>query len=257
MTIRVLVIDDEPLARDDLKYMLSRYDDIRVEGEASNESEALQLIKETNPDLIFLDILMPKSDGMPEYPAGLSLAKSLTELSRLPFFIFVTGYPEYAFEGYQYEPLHYVTKPIEDQRLEDAINRARKLLSPPALKVKIRHRLSNPTKYVESYVEIREIVLIQKVKGTDTAEVYLYGGNVLEGVRTKLEDFKEELNEANFFQPHISFLVNLTHVSATKIGPDNSNLLLNGIEKKIPISKANLNALREALKSIGNTQVLT
>ncbi|MEN8218696.1 MAG: response regulator [Pseudomonadota bacterium] len=167
MTIRVLVIDDEPLARSELKDMLSRYKDIRVEGEAESASEAEQLIEETKPALIFLDIQMETKR------AGLSLAKSLTMLSMPPYVIFVTAYPEYALEGYQYEPMHYILKPIEDQMLEEAIKRARKLLN----------------QCDSSKMEIREIVLIQKVKDSNTAEVYLYGGQVLEGVNETLREF--------------------------------------------------------------------
>jgi len=250
MTIRCLVIDDEPLACDELKYLLSRYKDIRVEGEAESASEAEQLIKETKPDLIFLDIRMEESHRMEGYPAGLLLAERLTKLSMPPYIIFVTAHSEYAVKGYKYEPLHYILKPIEDKMLEEAIKRARKLLNQCDSKIKIRYRITEPlVSHPESYVEIRKIVLIHKVKDTDTAEVYLSDGNVLEGVPQTLAEFENKLNDAGFFRVHTSYLVNLIHVRVIKkrIGGDDHNLLLDGIEKEIPISRAKLEVLREAL----------
>jgi len=156
MTIRALVIDDELLAREELKYLLSCYDDIRVEGEAKSASEALQLIKKTKPDLIFLDIQMETKR------AGLSLAESLTKLSMPPYVIFVTAYPEYAVEGCVFEPLDYILKPIDEKRLEEAINRVRKLLNQCDSKI---YPVTEPSvSYPESYVEIRKSKIPRRLK---------------------------------------------------------------------------------------------
>ena len=111
--MKALIIDDERLARVELKRLLSPHKDINIVGEAVNVDDAVSKITELNPDLIFLDIQMPGKNGF----------ELLEELDRVPTVIFTTAYDEYALKAFEYNALDYLLKPIEPKRLEDTIKK--------------------------------------------------------------------------------------------------------------------------------------
>jgi len=111
--MRTLVIDDERLARKELISLLEAYTEIEVIGECSNAEEAIEMIKEKQPDLIFLDIQMPGKNGF----------EMLEELVTVPKVIFVTAFDEYAIKAFQVNALDYVLKPIDPERLSSAIDK--------------------------------------------------------------------------------------------------------------------------------------
>ncbi len=115
MTITALIIDDERLARTELRKLLLDYSDIEVLDEASNVDEGLEKIEQHNPDLIFLDIQMPGKTGF----------DLLTEIDKAPKVIFTTAYDEYAFKAFEVNAMDYLLKPIEPKRLADAISKIR------------------------------------------------------------------------------------------------------------------------------------
>jgi two-component system LytT family response regulator len=112
--IKALIIDDERLARSELKRLLEAFPKIQVAGEAANAEEALKLIDEQHPDLLFLDIQMPGKTGF-----------DLLEMieTGVPEVIFTTAYDEYAIKAFEYNALDYLLKPIEPQRLAEAIRK--------------------------------------------------------------------------------------------------------------------------------------
>jgi two-component system, LytTR family, response regulator len=111
--MKALIIDDERLARVELKRLLSPHKDINIVGEAVNVDDAISKITELNPDLIFLDIQMPGKNGF----------ELLEELDSVPTVIFTTAYDEYALKAFEYNALDYLLKPIEPKRLEDTIKK--------------------------------------------------------------------------------------------------------------------------------------
>ncbi len=115
MTITALIIDDERLARTELRKLLLDYSDIEVLDEASNVDEGLEKIEQYNPDLIFLDIQMPGKTGF----------DLLTEIDKAPKVIFTTAYDEYAFKAFEVNAMDYLLKPVEPKRLADAISKIR------------------------------------------------------------------------------------------------------------------------------------
>jgi two-component system, LytTR family, response regulator len=110
---RAIIIDDERLARNELKKLLAEYPEIEVIDEAANVDEGIQKIEALNPDLIFLDIQMPGKTGF----------DLLRELNRTPEVIFTTAYDEYALRAFEVNALDYLLKPIEPKRLADAIHK--------------------------------------------------------------------------------------------------------------------------------------
>lgn len=117
MSIRSLIVDDEPLARRLLRSMLSTHDDIVLIGECGDGEEAVEVIHREQPDLLFLDVQMPAMDGF-------QVLKCLS-LEELPRVIFVTAYDEYALRAFDVHALDYLLKPFDEERLEEALRRAR------------------------------------------------------------------------------------------------------------------------------------
>lgn len=111
--MKALIVDDERLARVELRRLLSPFKEIDIAGEAINAEDAISKINELNPDLIFLDIQMPGKNGF----------ELLEELDRVPIVIFTTAYDEYALKAFDYNAMDYLLKPIEPKRLEETIKK--------------------------------------------------------------------------------------------------------------------------------------
>jgi len=113
MKIKSVIIDDERLAREELKSLLKNYENIQVVGEAKNASEGITLIQKESPDLVFLDIQMPEMNGF----------EMLKELDEIPQIIFVTAYDEFAIEAFKVKALDYLLKPVHPDELNQTIER--------------------------------------------------------------------------------------------------------------------------------------
>lgn len=111
--MKALIVDDERLARTELKRLLNPFKDIKVVGEAVNADDAIEKIDQLKPDLLFLDIQMPGKSGF----------ELLEELDTVPTVIFTTAYDEYALKAFEYNALDYLLKPIEPKRLEETITK--------------------------------------------------------------------------------------------------------------------------------------
>ena len=112
---KAIIIDDERLARNELKKLLLEFPEVEVIGEAANANEGIEKIESLNPDLVFLDIQMPGKSGF----------DMLTQIERAPHVIFVTAYDEYALKAFEVNALDYLMKPVEPKRLADALLKVR------------------------------------------------------------------------------------------------------------------------------------
>ncbi len=121
-TISAILIDDEQLACEELAYLLKKYEDIEIVGTALNGLEAVRLIEDLEPDLVFLDVQMP---GM----GGLDVIRELRERKvPLPYFVLVTAFDQYAVEAFRLEAMDYLLKPVDTERMELTIERARRAI---------------------------------------------------------------------------------------------------------------------------------
>jgi len=121
MTIRTILVDDEPLAIQGLELRLQAHDDVEIIDKCSNGREAIRSIKTNKPDLVFLDVQMPGFDGF-------SVIQGLMEVEP-PLFVFVTAYNEHAIRAFDAQALDYLTKPVEESRLADTLDRARRRIT--------------------------------------------------------------------------------------------------------------------------------
>src|ERR1700756_4365305 len=125
-TLSAILVDDEQLAREELSYLLKEFPDVEVLGMGRNGLEAVKLIENLEPDVVFLDVQMPGLDGF-----GVIQKLRETDIP-LPHFILATAYDQYALEAFRWEALDYLLKPIEKERLVVAVERARKVIAEKA-----------------------------------------------------------------------------------------------------------------------------
>ena len=121
MPISALIVDDEKLARDEMRYLLEQVGDIEVVGEATGGEEAVAKAAELSPDIIFLDIQMPVLDGF-------GVVRKLVDSGDVPLIIFTTAYDQYAIKAFEINAVDYLLKPVEKDRLEEAVERAKAIM---------------------------------------------------------------------------------------------------------------------------------
>ncbi len=217
---RAIIIDDERLARNELKKLLTEYPEIEIIDEAANVDEGIQKIEALNPDLIFLDIQMPGKTGF----------DLLRELNRTPEVIFTTAYDEYALRAFEVNALDYLLKPIEPKRLADAIH---KLEEEDAMDENETSINTNKSTLTESdqvfvkdgercwFVKLSEIRLFESVG--NYAKVFFGPNKPL--ILKSLNALEERLDEKIFFRANRKHIVNLRMIE--KVEPYfNGGLLL-------------------------------
>ena len=207
---RTLVIDDERLAREELKSVLSEILEINVIGEAQNGDEALKLIKSEAPDLIFLDINMPEMNGF----------EMLKKLDEIPKVIFVTAYDEYALKAFEVNALDYLLKPIYPERLAEAIEKLKKE-SDEEFESSLNPKLdrSSRTLSVEDRVFIKDgekcyFVQLADVRmlESDGNYVKVYFDKNRPLILRSLNSFEEKLDPEHFFRANRKFIVNINWI---------------------------------------------
>lgn len=217
---RAIIIDDERLARNELKKLLGEYPEIEVVDEAANVEEGIQKIETQNPDLIFLDIQMPGKTGF----------DLLRELNRTPEVIFTTAYDEYALRAFEVNALDYLLKPIEPKRLADAIHKLEEEDAAEETETTVSVNKSilseNDQVFVKDgercwFVKLSEIRLFESVG--NYAKVYFGPNKPL--ILKSLNALEERLDEKVFFRANRKHIVNLRMIE--KVEPYfNGGLLL-------------------------------
>ena len=220
--IRAIIIDDERLARNELRKLLLDFPEIEVVAEAANAGEGIERIENMNPELIFLDIQMPGKTGF----------DMLAELDRIPNVIFTTAYDEYALKAFEVNALDYLLKPVAPKRLADAIQKLHmqdekengSLLMNPNINRSILSE--NDQVFVKDgercwFVKLSEIRLFESVG--NYAKVYFGPHKPL--ILKSLNSLEERLDEKTFFRANRKHIINLRLIE--KIEPYfNGGLLL-------------------------------
>jgi two-component system LytT family response regulator/two-component system response regulator LytT len=210
--IRTLVVDDEALARDRLVQFLAGVDGISLVGQAADGVEALRMIEEERPDLVFLDVQMPGMDGF-------EVLKALRP--PLPQLVFSTAYDEYAIRAFEVGAIDYLLKPYGRARVEESVGRARVRLGAhdePDLDTLLRRLEERRTVYVSQVpVHSGKRILIVPVGdvlwfGVEYRLVYAHTHERAFMTNYTLRELEERLDPAVFFRAHKSSLVNLRHV---------------------------------------------
>lgn len=251
--IQTVLVDDEQLACDELTYLLKQFPDVEVMGIGRNGMEAVDLIEELEPDLVFLDVQMPGMDGM-------AVIKELREKqANLPYFVLVTAFDNYAVEAFRLEAMDYVLKPVDKDRLEQTIDRARRFLSEksqtPAPSVEFpaqKPALQRNKVLVKSgtrnfIVDAQDIIYATIEDGLITVvTTHLEGQS---NYRT-IEELQSNLDPDVFWRAHRSYLVNINRIREV-VPWFKSSYQLRMDDKKqteIPVSRVQTKRLRLLLK---------
>jgi two-component system LytT family response regulator len=217
--MRAIIIDDERLARNELKKLLQEFPEVEVIGEAANANEGIDKIESLSPDLIFLDIQMPGKTGF----------DMLTEIERAPHVIFVTAYDEHALKAFEVNALDYLMKPVEPKRLADALVKVKQKDEEEELSyTNIRTGLlsEHDQVFVKDgercwFVKLSEVRLFESVG--NYAKVFFAGHKPL--ILKSLNSLEERLDDKVFFRANRKHIVNLRMID--KIEPYfNGGLLL-------------------------------
>ncbi len=211
--IRTLLVDDEKLARDRLAGFLAKLESVEIVGQAGDGVEALKLITELRPDLVFLDVQMPGMDGF-------EVLKALP--SPPPHVVFATAYDEYAIRAFEVEAVDYLLKPFARPRVEEAIGRVRARITSrqprsdiAALLRRIEERHKSYLTQIPAYAGKRILVLpIDEVLWFAVEYRLIYAHTKERAFMTNytLRDLEERLDPEIFFRAHKSSLVNLRHL---------------------------------------------
>src|SRR5678809_1757716 len=198
---KAIIIDDERLARNELKKMLLEFPEVEVIAEAANANEGIDKIENMSPDLISLDIQMPGKTGF----------DMLTELEKAPHVIFVTAYDEYALKAFDVNALDYLMKPVEPKRLADALLKLKQKDEEELLSYNNRGMLhENDQVFVKDgercwFVKLSEVRLFESVG--NYAKVFF--GNNKPLILKSLNALEERLDDKVFFRANRKHIVNL------------------------------------------------
>ena len=252
-TLSAVLVDDEALAREELAWLLRDFREIEIVGSAANGLEALELIEQTEPDIVFLDVQMPGLDGM-------GVVRRLRELGGpLPYFVFSTAYDRYAVEAFRLEAMDYMLKPADKLRLTETIERAKRMTGSLDVQVSAGEPQARPksgqqhSKIVvrngnrHFIVDAQEIIYATINDGSISIVTNQVEG--LSSYRT-LEELQANLDPDQFWRAHRSYLVNIHRIREV-VPWFKSSYQIRVDDKKgteIPVSRVQTRRLRELLK---------
>jgi len=234
MTIRTILVDDESLAIQGLKLRLEAHPDVEIIETCTNGREAIRAIKTHKPDLVFLDIQMPGFDGF-------SVVQGVMEVEP-PLFIFVTAYSDHALRAFEARAIDYLVKPVDEQRLADALERARERLSekrqvaeaerlrevlaevaPEAMPDMAAETETPASSRYEKLINIKDRgqifrIDVDTIERIDAAGDYMciYTADTSLILRETMKDLEKRLDPRNFQRIHRSTIVNLSQVRQVK-----------------------------------------
>jgi two-component system LytT family response regulator/two-component system response regulator LytT len=260
MTLNTVIVDDERPARDELAYLLKAFPEVNVIAQGKNGLEAVTLIKEHDPDLVFLDVQMPGLDGF-----GV-IKKLLERKLRVPQIVFATAFDNYAVRAFEVNAVDYILKPFDKSRIAKAIQRAKKMLdahtSPVERLETLVGQLGAGSPQAKSSQLVKLLLNSQGRMILVDAEDMIYA-SIEEGTITivareaegtsnyrTIEELAAALDADVFWRPHRSYLININHIKEV-IPWFKSSYTLKMNDKRaseIPVSRVQTKRLRELFK---------
>ena len=223
MRLKAVIVDDEPLARESLRLLLGRHEDVDVAGEASHGEEALRLIRREKPELLFLDVQMPGVSGL-DVLRGLDTVDSMAV-------VFVTAYDQYAIQAFESRALDYLLKPYTDERFEQVLARAvghirEKALSRIGARVVDLLAAREGAAGDRRALAIRDghktiLVPVADIEWIEAHDYYarVHANGTAHLLRESLRSLEGTLDPARFVRVHRGAIVNRDHVTALETQP--------------------------------------
>lgn len=246
--IKAITIDDEKLARDIIKNYLKKFDDIDLVAECADGFEGIKLINELKPDLIFLDIQMPKITGF----------EMLEILEVPPVIIFTTAFDQYALKAFEVNATDYLLKPFSQDRFAEAIERARRLIGNTAeakkniegLVMQFENRNENLDRVVIKNGPKILIVPVEEIRYIEAQDDYTMlhteKGNFLK--QKTMKYFEKNLDPSQFIRIHRSYFTKISLIKQIELVEKESYRVLLNDGTKLPVSKSGYQNLKEIIK---------
>ena len=240
---KVIIIDDEPLARSIVTAYLKNFEELEIVAECNNGFEGIKAIEELEPDLIFLDIQMPKINGF----------EMLELLDKTPSVIFTTAFDEYAIKAFETSAVDYLLKPFTEERFEKAIskwkgsvdsNNSAKALNESSNKQPDEHlRIVVKDKGIITVIPIDDVFSLEAYD--DYVKVHVKDNYFLK--KKTMNYFEQTLSSKDFVRIHRSFIININHLTKIEAFEKNSYraTLTNG--SVVPISRTSYSELKKTL----------
>ena len=252
MPISTIIVDDEQLSREELSYLLKNVGDVEVVAQGSNGVEAIQLIREHNPELVFLDVQMPGLDGF-------QVIKKLVDKKHpLPQIVFATAFDQYAVRAFEVNAIDYLLKPFDKKRVAQSVDKARQKLSAPTSSERLESLINlleqqqrpQPQKVLLRsagrliLVDQKDICFATIDEGIITVATSSMEGH--SNCRT-LEELLESLDPNLFWRAHRSHVVNINRIKEVLPWFKSSYQLRMDDRKhtELPVSRAQTKRLRE------------
>ena len=264
MAISTVIVDDERPARDELAYLLKGFPELEVIAQGKNGLEAVSLIKEHDPDLVFLDVQMPGLDGF-------GVIKKLVERKvRMPQIVFATAFDNYAVHAFEVNAVDYVLKPFDKARIAKAVQRAKKMVESHTSPVDrletlvgqlgagLGVGLPKPKQAQPVKLLVKSQARMILVDAEDMIYASIEDGSITIVARDAegssnfrtLEELADSLDPDVFWRPHRSYLVNINHIKEV-VPWFKSSFMLKMNDKRaseVPVSRGQTKRLRELLK---------
>jgi len=248
-----MIVEDEKLARDELKFLIEEDTDFEVIYEAADGNKALELLKKEKVDLLFLDIQIPGK-------SGIEIARALNQQKKAPYIIFTTAFDEYAVEAFQLSAVDYLLKPISDLRLQESLERAKNEIKNS---VNFNQQLENLFANLNSSKQkecLNKIAVMEKdyylmlnfkdiyYFSTKDKKVWAHCHKKSYMTAFQLKELEKMLPE-QFFRIHKSYIVNLKHIKAVIpwFKGKYQVLMEDYSENKIPVSRSKVDNINKLL----------
>ena len=236
--MNALLVDDERLARQELRRLLSAHSDVSIVGEAVNADEAVVRLADATIDLVFLDIQMPGGSGF----------DVLERLDRVPLVVFTTAFDEYAVRAFEVNAFDYLMKPVRPERLASVLDKARATLAAPRDAQLARPRSATDRVFLRDgercwIVQWAEIALFE-VEG-NYARAYFANNRPL--IRVSLNALETKLDPAVFFRASRQHIVNLRFIESVESTSDDTYIIHLKNRSEVPVSRRQSRQLRESL----------
>jgi two-component system, LytTR family, response regulator len=244
-TLNAVIVDDEELARTYLRELLKAHPEIRIAAECANGFEAVKAVAETAPDLLFLDVQMPKLDGFE--------VLELLDAERAPAVIFVTAYDQYAMRAFDAHAVDYLLKPFDAVRLQRALDRARQRVGarrvPREAAAAARPPGERPQRIVVKDGARVHVIPIAKLDYVEAQDDYVAlhsdGRNYLK--QQPISEIEAMLDPATFVRIHRSAIVNLERVARIEPYGKESRIAILNDGTRLPVSRSGYGRLLEAM----------